>query len=65
MKYPYRTVYNAFNNQLKFPQIQGSILLEKKLVLDKVEYEHEARGLKSLKISTSVGAMKVQSRTNR
>ena len=35
---------------LKFPQVQGSLHLERKVALDQVAYESEARGLKSLKI---------------
>ena len=35
---------------LKFPQIQGSLQLERKVVLEQVAYENEARGLKILKI---------------
>ena len=35
---------------LKFPQVQGSLQLEKKVALDQVAYENEARGVKSLKI---------------
>ena len=35
---------------LKFPQVQGSLQLERKVALDHVAYESEARGLKSLKI---------------
>ena len=35
---------------LKFPQIQGSLLLERKVALDQVAYENETRGLKNLKI---------------
>ena len=35
---------------LKFPQVQGSLQLERKVVLDQVAYESKARGLKSLKI---------------
>ena len=35
---------------LKFPQVQGSLQLERKVALDKVAYEIEARCLKSLKI---------------
>ena len=35
---------------LKFPQVQGSLQLERKVALDKVAYESEARCLKSLKI---------------
>ena len=34
---------------LKFPQVQGSLQLERKVALDQVAYESEARGLKSLK----------------
>ena len=34
----------------KFPQVQGSLQLERKVALDLVAYESEARGLKSLKI---------------
>ena len=35
---------------LKFPQVQGSLQLARKVALDQVAYEIEARGLKSLKI---------------
>ena len=35
---------------LKFPQVQGSLQLERKVAQDQVAYESEARGLKSLKI---------------
>ena len=35
---------------LKFPQVQGSLQLERKVALDQVAYEIEARGLKSLKM---------------
>ena len=35
---------------MKFPQVQGSIQLERKVALDQVAYESEVRGLKSLKI---------------
>ena len=35
---------------LKFPQVQGSLRLERKAAQDQVTYESEARGLKSLKI---------------
>ena len=31
---------------LKFPQVQGSLQLARKVALDKVAYENEARGLK-------------------
>ena len=37
---------------LKLPQFQGSLQLERKVALDKVAYENEARGVKSLKIQT-------------
>ena len=35
---------------LKFPQVQGSLQLERKVALDQVAYESEARCLKSLQI---------------
>ena len=35
---------------LKFPQVQGSIQLSRKVALDQTAYENEARGLKILKI---------------
>ena len=35
---------------LKFPQVQGSMQLARKVSLDQIAYENEARGLKSLKI---------------
>ena len=35
---------------LKFPQVQGSLQLARKVALDQVAYENEARGIKSLKI---------------
>ena len=35
---------------LKFRQVQGSIQLVRKVALDQIAYENEARGLKSLKI---------------
>ena len=35
---------------LKFPQVQGSLQLERKVALDQVGYESEGRCLKSLKI---------------
>ena len=37
---------------MKFPQVQGSLQLAKKVALDHVAYENEARGLKSLKLQT-------------
>ena len=35
---------------LKFPQVQGSMQLARKVALDQIAYENEARGLKGLKI---------------
>ena len=35
---------------LKFPQVQGSLKLERKVALDQLAYESKVRGLKSLKI---------------
>ena len=35
---------------LKFPQVQGLLQLARKVALDQVAYENEARGVKSLKI---------------
>ena len=35
---------------LKFPQVQGSLQLARKVSLDQIAYENEARRLKSLKI---------------
>ena len=35
---------------LKFPQVQGSLQLERKVAQDQIAYEIEARGLKSLKM---------------
>ena len=35
---------------LNFPQLQGSLQLARKVALDQIAYENEARGLKSLKI---------------
>ena len=37
---------------MKFPQVQGSLQLAKKVALDHVAYENEARGVKSLKTQT-------------
>ena len=37
---------------LKFPQVQGSLLLAGKVELDQVAYKNEARSLKSIKIQT-------------
>ena len=35
---------------MKFPQVQGSLQLARKVALDQVAYENEARGLKNFKI---------------
>ena len=35
---------------MKFPQVQGSLQLARKVALDEVAYENEARGLTILKI---------------
>ena len=35
---------------LKFPHVQGSLQLARKVALDQIAYEIEGRGLKSLKI---------------
>ena len=35
---------------LKFPQVQGILQLARKVSLDQIVYENEARGVKSLKI---------------
>ena len=40
----------ATNSVLKFAQVQGSLQLARKVALDQIAYEIEARGLKSLKI---------------
>ena len=37
---------------LKFPQVQGSLQLARKVELDQVAYKNETRGLKSVKIQT-------------
>ena len=34
---------------LKFPQVQGSMQLARKVEEDQIAYENEARGIKSLK----------------
>ena len=47
----------------KFQQVLGSLQLARKVALDQVAYESEARGLKRLKILGLVGEMKVQSLT--
>ena len=40
---------------LKFPQVQGSLQLARKIALDQIAYENEVRGLKSLKIPVFSG----------
>ena len=52
MKNPNRAGYNVIGTiwVLKFPQVQGSLQLARKVALDQVAYENEARGLKILKI---------------
>ena len=35
---------------MKFLQVEGSLQLARKVALDQIAYENEARGLKSLKI---------------
>ena len=37
---------------LKFPKVQGSLQLARKVPPDQVAYENEARGVKSLKIQS-------------
>ena len=52
MKNPYLAGCNVIETirVLKFPQVQGSLQLARKVALDQVAYENEARGLKILKI---------------
>ena len=52
MNNPNRTGCNVIEtiSQLKFPQVQGSLQLARKVVLDQIAYDNEARGLKSLAI---------------
>ena len=52
MKNPNHTGCNVIETirVLKFLQVQGSLHLARKVLLDQVEYENEARGLKTLKI---------------
>ena len=52
MKNPIRDGCNVIEifSVLKFPQVQRSIQLARKVTLDKIVYENEAGGLKSLKI---------------
>ena len=52
MKNPNRAGCNVIETiwVLKFPQVQGSLLLARKVALDQVAYENETRSLKILKI---------------
>ena len=52
MKNPNRAGCNVIETiwVLKFPQVQGSLQLARKVALDEVAYENETRGSKSLKI---------------
>ena len=52
MKNPNRAGCNVIETilVLKFPQVQGSLQLARKVALDQVAYENEARSLKSFKI---------------
>ena len=52
MKNPNRTGCNVIETiwLLNFPQVQGSLQLARKVGLDQVAYENEARGLKILRI---------------
>ena len=52
MKNPIRDGCNVIEtiSVLKFLQVQGSMQLARKVALDQIAYENEARGLKSLKI---------------
>ena len=52
MTNPNRAGWNVIETiwVLKFPQVQGSLQLARKVALDQVAYENEARGLNILKI---------------
>ena len=52
MKNPNRARCNVIETilVLKFAQVQGSLQLARKVALDQVAYENEARGLKIFKI---------------
>ena len=52
MNNPNRTGCNVIEtiHVLKFPQVRGSLQLQRKVALDQVAYEREARSLKSLQI---------------
>ena len=51
MKNPNRAGCNVIETiwLLKFPQVQGSLQLARKVAQDQVAYENETRGLKSIK----------------
>ena len=51
VKNPKLAGYNVIETiwVLKFPQVQGSLQLARKVALDQIPYENEARGLKSFK----------------
>ena len=51
MKNPNRAGCNVIEtiSVLKFPQVQGSLQLARKVALDQIAYENGARGLKSFK----------------
>ena len=50
VKSPNRTGWNVCNRN--FQPIQGSLQLARTVALDKVAYENEAKGVKSLKIQS-------------
>ena len=52
MKNPNLTGCNVIETiiVLKFPHVQGSMQLARKVALDQIAYVNEARGLKSLKL---------------
>ena len=54
MKNPNHTGCNVIEtiSVWKFPQVQGSLQLARKVALDQVAYTNEARGLKSVKVQT-------------
>ena len=49
MNNPNRTGCNLIEtiSVIKFPQVQGSLQVVRKVALDQIAYENEARGLKS------------------
>ena len=51
MNNPNHTTCNVIEtiSVLKVPQVQGSLQLARKVALDQIVYENEARGVKSLK----------------